>query len=66
MVSLVYAVSFYVLVRRLLQFFFLKQVRKRQTLQKNNTQQLDVGDFSPYYKVSFLDFSRGVLYVMSV
>ena len=46
MVSLVYAVSFYVLVRRLLQFFFLKQVRKTQTLQKNNTQQLDKGNFS--------------------
>ena len=46
MVNLVYAVSFYVLVQRLLQFFFLKEVRKTQTLQKNNTQQLDVGDFS--------------------
>ena len=46
MVNLVYAVSFYVLVQRLLQFFFRKEVRKTQTLQKNNSQQLDVGDFS--------------------
>lgn len=46
MVNLVYAVSFYVLVRGLLQFFFLKQVRKTQTLQKHNKQQLDKGNFS--------------------